>query len=101
MLFMCFLAGVMGSTGWMIFWAIMGMLFSARSFMWFIFPLVAAAMGEPKLAVLAIVFSWVVLFVRHVEDINRRSIREKVTVRQDSRGAVLEGVTYNRQGKEL
>ena len=100
MLFMCFLAGVMGSSGWLIFWAIMGMLLSSRSFLWFIVPLVTTLMGEPKMAVMAIALSWVFLLVRHVEDIHRRAERRKMTA-MPMHGDYIDGVSYTRQGREL
>jgi hypothetical protein len=63
MLFLCLLAGVLGSSGWMVFWAIVGMLFSSRSFVWFVVPLLAALNGNTGLAMGAIVVSWILLAV--------------------------------------
>ena len=85
MLFLCFLAGVLGSSSWMVFWAIMGMLFSARSFVWFVVPLIAALNGNTGLAMGAIVVSWILLAVfgiaKAANEAERREKDEQILLR--------------------
>lgn len=85
MLFLCFLAGVLGSSGWMVFWAIVGMLFGSRSFVWFVVPLIAALNGNTGLAIASIVVSWILLAVfgiaKAVDEQERREKNQQILLR--------------------
>lgn len=85
MLFLCFLAGVLGSSGWMVFWAIVGMLFSSRSFVWFVVPLIAALNGNTGLAIASIVVSWILLAIfgiaKAVDEQERREKNQQILLR--------------------
>ena len=85
MLFLCFLAGVLGSSGWMVFLAIVGMLFSSRSFVWFVVPLIAALNGNTGLAIASIVVSWILLAVfgiaKAVDEQERREKNQQILLR--------------------
>lgn len=72
MLFLCFLAGAMGSAGWLLFWAVMGLFFSSRAGVWFVAPGLAAALGHPEVGAVAVLVSWVFLFFAYAEKVSRR-----------------------------
>ena len=75
MLFLGFLAGVMGSSGWMLFWSVLGLVFSSRPWVCFLIPLAAAILGVPEVGVAAIVVTWVMLFYAHANKVAEREER--------------------------
>ena len=92
MLFLYFLAGLSAASGWMVFWAIMGMLFSGRPAYLFAAPLVAAAFGEPKLGVLIVVATWAVLAWN---EMNRAAARHE---EREAQEALIAAVAARAQG---
>lgn len=75
MLFLSFLAGAMGSSGWMLTWSVLGLVFSSRPWVCFIIPVAAALLGVPEVGVAAIVVTWVMLFYAHANEVAEREER--------------------------
>ena len=95
MLFFYFLAGLSAATGWMVFWAIMGMIFSDRPAYLFVLPLFAAAFGEPKLGVLIVLATWLMLFI---QEMNQASARHDERMKQE---ALIAAVAARAAGREV
>jgi hypothetical protein len=66
MLFFYFLAGLSAATGWMVFWAILGMLLSDRPAYLFFLPLMAACFEHPKLGVAIVLLTWLMLAIKEI-----------------------------------
>ena len=77
MLFFYFLAGPSAAPGWMVFWAILGTVFSKRPAYLFVLPLLAAVFSEPKLGVLIVVTTWAVLVWR---EINKERMKQETLI---------------------
>lgn len=61
MLFFYFIAALNDATGWMLFWALLGMVFSSRSSVYFIIPAVVAFVDNADLGVFVVLATWAVL----------------------------------------
>lgn len=87
MLFFAFLAALAGSSGWLLFWSIMGFLFSSRSFVWFILPLIAAVLDNTSMGVASVLFAWFTLSVMSVMgEASRQKERARVEALLRARG---------------
>lgn len=77
MLFLYFLAGLFAASGWMVFWAILGIIFSKRPAYLFVLPLLAAVFDEPKLGVLIVMTTWGVLIWK---EINKERMKQETLI---------------------
>lgn len=79
MLFFYFIAALNDAPGWMLFWAVLGMLFSSRSTIYFVLPAIVAWSGNANLGVMVVVCTWIYLFWLTTEEAARRNEqREKL-----------------------
>lgn len=75
------IAALFGATDWMIFFAIAGMLFSGRNWVFYFIPLICGLMKMPQLAVILIVGVWVGELIIASNRAERRKEVEKAVAR--------------------
>jgi hypothetical protein len=73
MLFLFFLAAISGSSGWMLTWAILGIIVSSRPSHLFFLPIAAAALHRPELGEGIVLLTWAYLIWQSIERANARN----------------------------